>query len=108
MIKQTLISAATAGLIAAGSLAATTAPASASGPVHGGFFIAGPGFSFGFQAPHHRVRPHKVCKAVFKRVPYWKHGRRHTRLVKAGVRCHWVYPPRGHYPHAGPAFRFSW
>jgi hypothetical protein len=115
MLKKTLIATATAGMIAAGTLATTTA-ASAAGPAHGptpgfGIQFGGPGWSVGIGAPRFHAppppRPHRVCQPVFKRVSWWHHGHRQWRVIKVGERCHWVYPGRHHRgpfpgPHPGP------
>lgn len=110
MLKKTLIAAATAGLIAAGSLATATA-ASAAGPspaFGGGITFGGPGWSVGFGAPgFHGPRPHRVCQPVFKRVSWSWYGHRYWRVIKVGETCHWVFPPQHHAgprpgPHPGP------
>lgn len=97
MLKKTLIATATAGLIAAGSLAASTGAASASG-----FYVGGPNFSFGFNSPSFVPRPHKVCQPVFRTVQWWKFGRMHTSVVKVGEKCFWTGGNRGRFPGPFP------
>jgi hypothetical protein len=107
MLKKTLIATATAGLIAAGGLATATGASAApvTGAIHVGIATAG------YHAPW--FRPHRVCQPVFKRVSYWYHGHRHSRVIKTGVRCRWGnpqwhaggpwhHPGRDHHPGPGP------
>ena len=89
MMKKTLIATATAGLIAAGAMVATTGTASAAG-----IYFGGPGWSVGISDGHgwrgHR-RPHRVCKPVFKTVRWWdRWGRPHFKQVVVGQECHWA------------------
>jgi hypothetical protein len=102
MLKKTLIGTAAAAFIAAGSLAATTGTASASG-----VYVSGPHFSFGFGTPGYFPKPHKVCQPVFKTVKWWQWGRQHTSVIKVGEKCTWVNgnpgPFPSKYPKPGPS-----
>jgi hypothetical protein len=112
MLRKMMIASATAGLIAAGALA--TATAASAGPTAGVTF-GGPGWSVGMNMGYHppgrpHIRPVRVCEPVFKRIFWWKHGHRHSRLIKVGEKCHWVFPrpdyagpfPPHPMPHPGP------
>ena len=87
MMKKTLIATATAGLIAAGTMIATTSAASADGIRFGG-----PGWSIGINdGPSWRGdRPHRVCRPVFE-TRHWRDrwGRMHFKRVVVGRDCRW-------------------
>ena len=127
MFKKTLIAAAAAGLIAAGSLATATVAAAAgpsghgyqqgrgtaSGQNFGGVYFGGPGWSIGFATPGFQprhFRPRQVCKPVFKRVSWWRHGRLQSRVIKVGERCQQVRPARHPQPGWGryPSWGYGW
>jgi hypothetical protein len=97
MFKQTLIAAATAVLLAAGSLAVAS-PAAAATSGSFSFSVNGPHFAIAV-GNRPTVYPHRVCTPIYKRVYYRYHGHRYSRLVKVGVSCHWVYPSPRYYPY---------
>ena len=101
MLKKTLIATAAAGMIAAGSLVATTVGASASGP---SIQFGGPGWNVqigNFGGRHHN----RNCRPVVKTVKYWKWGRPHWRQVVVGYDCHRRGPRHGGPPpFPGPGF----
>lgn len=98
MLKNTLIATATAGLLALGSLVATTGGAAAAGPQNngpnftvqiGGGFGPGPGWHGG---------PPRACKPIVKNVKYYTYwGKPYWKQVVVGQDCG---PRRG--PHHGP------
>ena len=99
MMKKTLIATATAGLIAAGAMVATTGTASAASITFGG-----PGWSVGIgDGPGWRgERPHRVCKPIFKTVRWWDHwGRPHLKRVVVGRDCRWGGPGPWYGPNPG-------
>ncbi len=91
MLKKTLIATATAGLIAAGAMAATTTTAAADG-----FYFGGPGWSFGIGNPGWRgYQPHPVCKPIIKTVRAWdRWGRPYVQQVVVGRDCGRDHGPR--------------
>jgi hypothetical protein len=106
MFKQTILAAATAGLIAIGGLATTTA-ANAAGSVQFG----GPGWSVQLgndnYGPHHQYRPQQFCTPIVKKVKWWdRFGYPHWSQVVVGQKCPPIfYPPHNHGPvppHGGP------
>jgi hypothetical protein len=103
VMKKTLIAAATAGLIAAGTMVATTGTASAAG-----VYFGGPGWSVGVGGPNFGPdRPHQACRPVFKTVRWWDNwGRPHFRNVFVRQECSWNFGPgRGpgrHWDDRGP------
>ena len=97
MLRKTFIATAVASLVGVGALAATTGTASAASIKFGG-----PGWGVTIGTPSHHVRPHLVCKPIFKKVKYWKRGKLHTRFVKIGENCYWV-GGHAHGPWGKPA-----
>lgn len=111
MLKKTLIAATTAGLLAVGSLVATTATASAGAPgvqfggpgwnvqIGGGF---GPGWGHG---PRH-------CKPIVKKVKFYgRWGRPYWKQVVVGQDCGPRFPHHGghnggHHGGHGPGNGF--
>jgi hypothetical protein len=101
MFRKTLLATAAAGMLAAGSLVASTATASASGP---SIQFGGPGWNVQIGTPGFRGYPNRYCKPIVKTVKYWQWGRPHWRQVVVGHNCHRRGPPR-HQPHfPGPYF----
>ena len=99
MMKKTLIATATAGLIAAGAMIATTGTASAAA-----VYFGGPGWSFGIGGPGYGPqRPHRECRPVLKTVRWWDNwGRPHFRQVVVGRDCRWDQGPHGGWNQYGP------
>ena len=94
MFKKMLIASATAGLIAAGGLAATTETASAGQRGYSfQFGNSGIYFNYGY-----RANPRRNCKPIFKRVRWRDHyGRPHWKRIKVGVQCFRPQHRRHHY-----------
>jgi hypothetical protein len=90
MITKTLLTTATAALIAAGSLGASTTTASAHWHGHhggpGGIFFGDSGFSIGFVGPS----GHKVCSPIIRTLKQWSpyYGWTFQNVV-VGQDCHW-------------------
>ncbi len=104
MMKKTLIATATAGLIAAGTMVATTGTASAAG-----MYFGGPGWSVGIgDGEGHGWRRHharQVCEPVYRTVRWWDHwGRPHVRQVVVDQECHWTRGWGGPGPNPGWAY----
>ena len=100
MMKKTLIATATAGLIAAGAMVATTGTASAAG-----VYFGGPGWSVGSNDGHswRGDRPHRECRPVLKTVRWWDNwGHPHFKQVVVGQDCRWDHGPRDGWDHRGP------
>jgi hypothetical protein len=95
MFHRALIGLATAGLVAVGALAPEPATAATSPS----FSLTVTSQNFAFRVGNSHPRPYLVCHPTYKRVYYWYHGHRYSRLVRTGQSCHWVYPrpPRGPY-----------
>jgi hypothetical protein len=89
MMKTMLIAAASAGMLAIGSM---TIPAPAAAATSVSVSIRTPNFSFSIGRPAVYPKPYRVCKPTFKRVYYKHRGKTHSKLVKTGVHCSWVYP----------------
>jgi hypothetical protein len=91
MMKKTLIATATAGLIAAGAMFATTGTASADG-----VYFNGPGWSVGIgDSGWRHYRPQRACEPIFKTVRWWDAwGRPHFKQVVVGRDCGRDYGPR--------------
>ena len=97
MLRKTIIATAAAGMLAAGSLVASSATASASGP---GIQFGGPGWNVQIGTPGFHGQPNRYCRPIVKTVKYWKWGRPHWRQVVVGHDCgHRRGPPRH-----GPGF----
>jgi hypothetical protein len=101
MLKPTIRIVAAAALLAAGSLAAAPPAAAATAKASVAVSIRGPNFFVGFGTAGF-WRPYKVCEPTYKRIWYWSHGHRKSKLVQTGVKCHWVYP----HPPRHPGWRF--
>ena len=108
MLKKTILSSVTAGLIAAGALTATTGTASAHNPT---YQSQTNGHQHGYN-----VRQRRACKPIFRQV-HWRDrwGRTHWKRVQVGQNCHRVQKrrpfrqQRGWYGnHNGFSFQFSW
>jgi hypothetical protein len=100
MMKKTLIATATAGLIAAGAMIATTGTASAAG-----VYFGGPGWSVGIGGPGYGPAwgPHRECRPVLKTVRWWDNwGRPHFKQVVVGRDCRWAHGPQGGWGGPGP------
>ncbi len=109
MFKQTILAAATAGLIGIGGLATTTA-ANAAGSVQFG----GPNWSVqigsGNYGPNNQFHPQKYCQPIVKKVKWWdRFGYPHWSQVVVGQKCPPPkFPPHGPHnpgpfpPHGGP------
>jgi hypothetical protein len=104
MFRRTLIATAAAGLLAAGSLVATTASASASGPsIHFG----GPGWNVQIGTFHPGYRnhyPRQHCRPIVKTVKSWKWGKPHWQQVVVGYDCKRRPGPPRHPHFPGPGF----
>ena len=95
MFRKTLIATAAAGMLAAGSLVASTATASAHGTgVSGSIQFGGPGWNVQIGTPGFRGQPQQSCRPIVKTVKYWQWGRPHWRQVVVGYDCHRRGPPR--------------
>jgi hypothetical protein len=88
MLKKKLIATAAAGMIAVGSLVATTVGASASSGFSGSFSFGGPGWSLQFGNPGYGRHHNRHCRPIVKTVKFWKWGRPHWRQVVVGYDCH--------------------
>jgi hypothetical protein len=103
MLKNTLIAAATAGLLAVGSLVATTGGAAASGP---GVQFGGPGWNVqigGGFGPGWHGGP-RYCKPIVKNVKFYgRWGRPYWKQVVVGQDCGPRRPHHGghHGGHGG-------
>ncbi len=104
MLKKKLIAAAAAGMIAAGSLVATTVGASAGNSgFSGSLSFGGPGWSLQFGNFGYGKHHNRHCRPIVKTVKYWKWGRPHWRQVVVGYDCH----RRGGH-HRPPHFPGPW
>jgi hypothetical protein len=100
MLRKTLIATATAGMLAAGSLVATTATATAHGTsVSGSIQFGGPGWNVQIGTPGFRGHQNRHCRPIVKTVKYWKWGRPHWRQVVVGHDCN-----RRHHSPQFPSF----
>ncbi len=104
MLKKTLIATAAAGMIAAGSLVATTVGASAGAAVQFG----GPGWNVQIGNFGHG-KHNRHCRPIVKTVKYWKWGRPHWRQVVVGYDCHRRGPPGPPFPGPwAPGWGWGW
>lgn len=96
MLKRTLIAAGLATAMAAGTLTAGTAPASAGG--YGSGYVGGNGWYLGWGhqkpwvKPHHYFKPpmRKVCQPVYKKIKvYHRYYGWVWQTVYAGQTCGW-------------------
>ena len=99
MFTKTLAATATAALIAAGSLGATTTTASAHYHGHSGIYFGGSGFGIGIGVPGYVDYSglQKVCEPVFQTKKVWDayYGWTYTKVF-VGKECHYV----SSYPYA--------
>src|SRR5688572_509745 len=72
MLTKLVLAAASAGMIAVGSLAATPAAAGTSASIS--VSIRTPQFSLSIGRPAYHPQPHRVCKPVYKKVYYKYRG----------------------------------
>lgn len=102
MLKQTLIAATTAGLLAVGSLVATTAGASAANP---SVQFGGPGWNVqigGGFGPGWHGGP-RYCKPIVRTVKFYgRWGRPYWKQVVVGQDCGPRFPHHGGPHHGGP------
>ncbi len=109
MMKKTLIATATAGLIAAGTMVATTSTASAAS-VHFG----GPGWSVGISDGYgwRGDRPQRACRPVFETRRWWdRWGQPHFKRIVVGQDCRWGHGRRGGWDRGwdrGPNPGWGW
>ena len=83
MMKKTLIATATAGLIAAGAMVATTGTASAAASIS-----AAPAGASASATRLRPQRPQRECRPVLKTVRWWDNwGRPHFKQVVVGQDC---------------------
>ncbi len=116
MLKQTLIAAATAGLIGLGMVGTTTSASAAGASAQFG----GPGWSItigsGNYDQYNQFRPGKFCQPIVKKVKWWdRYGYPHWSQVVVGQKCPpRQFPPHGPYnpgpfpPHGGPGGPGGW
>lgn len=101
MLKQTMIAAATALVLATGSLAVSTGSALAwhrGEPHHSRQNDRG--WDNGPRGGHGWGRSHRVCRPVVRERKVWRHGRWEWRNVVVGERCYDQRGGRG--GHGGP------
>ena len=107
MLKQTLIAAATALVLATGSLAVTTGSALADhrgGSHHSRNHDRGwndRGWDNGPRGGHGWGKSRQVCRPVMRERKVWRHGRWQWRNVVVGERCYMQRGGRGGH-HGGP------
>ena len=106
MMKKTLIATATAGLIAAGTMVATTGTASAATVRFGG-----PGWSVGISDGYgwRNDRPRRVCTPVFE-TRRWRDnwGRVHFKRIVVGRDCRWGHDQRRWNRGPNPYWGWGW
>jgi len=114
MFTKTILATATAALISAGSLGATTTTASAGYVAYGGYGYHAPYgaygayggygnhgwfFNFGYRPVAPRPVVQKVCAPTYRTVEVWRpHFGWVWQTVSTGVTCHYA-PSYPSYPH---------
>ena len=103
MFKNAFFASATAGLIAAGTLAATTGTASA------GYNGYNPQYGNNGIQLIHQVNPRRSCNPIFRQVRRWdQYGRPHWKRIQVGVDCdrvgqpQWYRQPQQYRPYRQP------
>ena len=112
MLRKTLIATATASMLAAGSLVATTPTAFAHGTgVSGSIQFGGPGWNVQIGTPGFYGHQNRHCRPIVKTVKYWKWGRPHWRQVVVGHDCKRRHFNPPHFPGGpgwGPGWGWGW